>query len=132
MKKFDENKVWARPIERKEDYYPTDEKGKLVKGFKIRKNIPLAVGTTLDGWLRGFSPNLSKKQREVIAKMMGLGMRHRIYVKYTPNYLSIQRHKIDTTIIYLKNGQGHSIGEVTTLSIKESKRLRERQDGGGK
>jgi len=127
-KEIDEDKVWARPIERKEDYYPTDKDGKLVKGFKLRNNMPLAAGTTLDGWLRALAPVLSRKQREGIAKMMRLGLKHRIYVKYTSNYLSLQRHKIDTTIIYMKNGRGHSIGEVVTLSIEESKRLRE-QDG---
>jgi len=123
-KEFDKNKVWARPIDRKKDYYPVNKDGKLVKGFTLRNNMPLAAGTTLDGWLRAFSPSSSRKQREVIAKMIGLGLRHRIYVKYTSNYLSIQRHKIDTTIIYMKDKRNHSIGEVVTLSIEESKRLR--------
>jgi hypothetical protein len=117
---------WARQVVKKTDYLPTDSDGKPVKAERKGKTRMLAAGCDLNFILHALFPSLTKKQRRAIAKMGKTDIDHRIYIRYTPHYLSFQRHNVDTTIIFLQNGGGHEIGEVKRLTVKEIARQREK------
>jgi len=127
-----EEKVWARPVNRKKHYVPIDKEGKV--DTRNRKNQqPLAMGAELDFFLQALFPALNRKKREALARMGGMGnLSQRIYVRYTPYYLSLQRHGLDTTLVYTLNGEGHEMGQVNYLTIKESQKLKEQQDASRK
>lgn len=114
-----ERRHWARQIVRKQDYLPVDEEGKPVKktggGTHSRKPM-LGAGADLDFILRALFPRATRKQRRAIARIGGTDLNHRIYIRYTSHYLSVQRHRVDTTIVYLQNGNGHQIGDVKHLT----------------
>lgn len=133
--KQDENGVrlhWARQVTRKTDYLPHDANGQLVKitGGGTHPGRPmLAAGCDLDFILRALFPHTTRKQRQALAKLGGVSLDHRIYVRYTPYYLSIQRHGLDTTLVYLQNGFDHRIGEVKHLPLDRKKPGRVAQPG---